>query len=91
MKECESYNLGKQGIENEDFWILEWQECVWLGAFKLHGKKNYVTETLHQIDTMYGPGMSDVHRENIRRNRLFTMTKDGHAQSLDGVNEMLMI
>ena len=25
MKECESYNLGKQGIQNEDFWILEWQ------------------------------------------------------------------
>ena len=50
-----------------------------------------MTETLHQIDTMYGPGMSDVHRANIRRNRLFTMTKDGHAQSLSGVDEMLMI
>ena len=90
MKECETYKLGKTGIENEDFWILEWTTNAWVGAHKLHGKSNYVTESLHRMDTMYGPKMTRVHRENLRINRFFVMTKEGHAQSHDAFNEVLM-
>jgi len=68
LKEIESYLRCVHGIRNQDFWTLEHEGVQWLGAYKVVGKQNYVTETMHRIDTMYGPNMSDSDLEWVRMN-----------------------
>ena len=55
LKELKSYLRCTQGVRAQDFWLLEKEGVDWLPPYKIGGKKNYVTETLHGIDTMYGP------------------------------------
>ena len=62
---------------------------MWLGGYKLSGKTNYVTETLHREDTLYGGPVSPYELEWKRRKQLFVMREMGHAMSLDEVNELL--
>ena len=59
LKEIESYLRCIHGVRNQDFWLLEIEGRDWLGAYKICGKNNYVTETLHRMDTLYGDKMSD--------------------------------
>ena len=69
--------------------MLEKEGCDWLGAYKFCKKRNYVTESLHRIDTIYRPNMPDVQLEEHRIYQLFLMTESGHAMSLDELNELL--
>ena len=52
-------------------------------------KSNYVKETCHKFEMVYGSGMSDVERERIRINCFFVLLESGKAMSYDEVNELL--
>eukprot|EP00984_Skeletonema_dohrnii_P009331 scaffold3571_cov78-Skeletonema_dohrnii-CCMP3373.AAC.3 len=88
MKCVESYNRCFNGVRNSDFWLMEIEGSNWLGAFKLCDKTNYVTETLHRMDTLYKPNRTDFDLEWTRRNRFFVMTEGGRGMSFDEVNEL---
>ena len=69
--------------------MMEKEGRAWLGAFKLCGKNNYVTETLCRNDFLYDLQLEDWDLENLRLNRFFVMTADGNALSLDKLNKFL--
>ena len=99
VKEVESYNRSVAAVKNQDPWLPEQQGCHWLGAYKISGKNNYVGETMHRIDTLYGngegngsddqSGMTPHELEWHRLNRLVVMNEFGHSISLDALNELL--
>eukprot|EP00986_Skeletonema_menzelii_P013053 scaffold7400_cov122-Skeletonema_menzelii.AAC.2 len=86
MKCVESYNRCFHGVRNADFWLMEIEGCQWLGAFKLCGKTNYVTETLHRMHTLY---VIDVPEDMAR----FGMDRedDGVFVFRSGTNEVGMV
>ena len=89
LKEMESYLRGIHGVRNQDFWGLEIEGTEWLGAYKICGKTNYVTETLHRMDTLYGDDMNDHDLEWLRMNKFFVLSEGGHAVTMDELNEFL--
>ena len=82
LKEFESYLRCIHGVRNQDF-LLEIEGKDWLGAYKVCGKDNYVTETLHRMDTLYGDKMSDHDLEWLRMNNFFCLerrwSRDNHG------------
>ena len=91
MKYMESYRRCVGAVKRWNTWLLEIEGSKWLGAFKLTGKTNYVTEGCHRIDTLYGGALTPDELEWRRVNQLFLMTEGGHAMSLDEVNELQML
>ena len=89
MKYMDSYRRCVDGVKKRNTWLMEIEGALWLGAFKLAEKQNYVTETLHREDVLYGEDMPSEELEWKRRNQLFLMTEGGNAMSLDEVNELL--
>ena len=75
MKCVESYNRCFNGVRKSDFWLMEIEGSTWLGAFKLCDKSNYVTESLHRMDTLYGRNRTDFDLEWTRRNRFVVLTE----------------
>lgn len=59
LKYLDSYKCCIGGVKRGNWWMLEVQGAKWLGGWKVAGKSNYVTETLHQMDSWYGNDMSD--------------------------------
>ena len=89
LKYMESYSRGVKAVRKANFWLLEKEGVAWLGAYKLSGKKNYVTETLHRMEEIYGEKMNDIRRESIRMNRFFVLSEGGDAVTFDELNELL--
>lgn len=89
IKMLDAYFRCVNAVKKQDYWLCEIENILWHGAYKACGKKNYVEEAFHRIDTLYGELMSDYELENFRANRFFLMTALGNAMSLDEVNELL--
>jgi hypothetical protein len=90
MKEVESYFRCVHGVERGIFWLIEKENSDWLGAYQFSGKSNYVPEGLKRCELMYGPDkLSDWEIEEIRWNRLITLTPGGNNVSYDELNELL--
>ena len=71
LKQMESYHHCIQSVRNQDFWSTEKEGVDWTGAYWVCGKNNYVTESLHRMDTMYGSKMSNHDLEWLRMNRFY--------------------
>ena len=69
--------------------MMEKEGCDWLGAFKLCGKNNHVTETLRRNKFLYDTTFEDWELESIQMNRLFVMSEGGHHVSMDELDEFL--
>ena len=52
IKYMESYKRCVDGVSRWNTWLLEVEGIDWLGAYHLSGKKNYVSEGCHRIDTL---------------------------------------
>jgi len=90
VKEVESYMRCLKGTKKENFWIMEQEGVDWLGAYKLNGKSNYVTENLRRIEFTCATDVTDWENETIRCNCFFNLREGGgHALSLDELNELL--
>ena len=68
---------------------MEQERCDWLGAHKLCGKFNYVTETCRSMETFYDPDFSNYDREGMRNNRSNTFSTNVNAIAYDEMNEDL--
>ena len=88
IKCVESYKQRVFGVKKGHTWLLKIQGCNWLGAFKLLGKSNYLTDTLYHEDTLYGEGMFSNELEWKRLNQVMVMTEGSDAMSLDETNEL---
>ena len=90
MKEVESYFRCVNGVKKGDFWLIEKENSDWLGAYQFSGKSNYVPEGMKRGELMNGPDkLSDWEIEEIRWNRLITLTKGSSNVSFDELNELL--
>ena len=89
MKYMTSYRRCINGVKNGNTWLMEIECVLWLRDFKIAGKTNYVNETLHRIDTLYGDKMESEELEWKQRNQLFIMSEGGNAMGLDKVDELL--
>ena len=68
---------------------MDIEGCHWLGGYKITGKTNYVTETCHRMDVLFGGGLTPDELEWRRLNQVFVMTHGGHTMTLDELNELL--
>ena len=89
MKEVESYFRCVHSVKNSNFWMLEKEGCDWLGAYKVSGKSMYVPESLKRMELLYGDSLTDWEREEMRLNRLITLSAGGNAVAFDECNELL--
>ena len=83
IKYVESYKRCVDGVRKWNTWLLEVEAIDWMGAYHLSGKKNYVNEGCHRIDTLYGGRLTEDELEWRRVNQFFLMTEGKGAMSLD--------
>ena len=86
---CHCIRVG--GVERWNTWLLEVEGIDWIGAYHLSGKKNYVIEGCHRIDTLYGGRLTEDELEWCRVNQFFLITEGKGAMSLGRTNELLML
>ena len=79
MKDTEAYLQCWHGCKKSDFYLMEQERCDWLGAHKLCGKANYVTETCRSMGTFYDPNLSNYDCEEMRNNQFNTLSTNGNA------------
>ena len=89
MKEVESYFRCVDGTKKGNFWLMEKENSDWLGAYKFSGKSNYLPEGMKRAELMNGDKLTDWEIEEIRWNRLLTLTTGGNKVSYDELNELL--
>ena len=79
------------GTRNSDFYLLEQERSDWIGAHKITGKANYVTETCRSHETIYDSNLTDYEREGMRTNIFNTLQRDGSAQAHDMLNKAQLL
>ena len=89
IKYVESYRRCYNGAKNGNTWLMDIEGYHWLGGYKITGKTNYVTETCHRMDVLFGGGLTPDELEWRRLNQVFVMTHGGHTMTLDELNELL--
>ena len=66
---------------------MEQERCDWLGAHKLCGKFNYVTETCRSMETFHDLNLSYYDCVGIRNNRFNTLSTKENDIAYDKMNE----
>ena len=74
LKDVSSYSCCKDGIRDNNYWLLEKESCDWMGHWKQYKKKNCLRLQAEHIEKFYGEGFDPWLRETLRRNSLCVIT-----------------
>jgi len=90
-----SHYRSKLAVSNLDFWMCEYENCEWIGPWKMSNKTTYLRQTCEEIEIKYGgkcgedtvlPSMSPLALEIMRLNRMCVLTEGGNGVAFDFVN-----
>ena len=84
-------------VSNLDFWMCEYENCEWIGPWKMSNKTTYLRQKCEEIEIKYGgeceddtvvPSMSPLELEIMLLNRICVLTEGGNRVAFDFVNEL---